>query len=130
MLKQDSGVYACIAEDDVRYNLGEVRRYSLFEGGQMVRQLTPGDTTAHRERVACPPHSVPQPTTSLMPPSTHPPPTPHPHPHQKVKEELMAAMGLNTEAEGSLGAFLRRGYKTSTWFEDSAALEQSKEWRM
>jgi hypothetical protein len=24
MLKQDDGVYACIAEDDVRYNLGEV----------------------------------------------------------------------------------------------------------
>jgi hypothetical protein len=24
MLKQDSGVYACIAEDVVRYNLGEV----------------------------------------------------------------------------------------------------------
>ena len=70
MLKQDNGVYACIAEDAVRYNLGE------------------------------------------------------------VKEELMAAMGLNTEEEGSLAQFLRRGYKTSTWFEDDAALEQSKEWRM
>ena len=70
MIKQDSGVYACIAEDAVRYNLGE------------------------------------------------------------VKEELMAAMGLNTEEAGSVGAFLRRGYKTSTWFEDDAALEQSKEWRM
>jgi hypothetical protein len=41
MLRQDSGEYACIAEDAVRYNLGE------------------------------------------------------------VKEELQAAMGLNTEAEGS-----------------------------
>lgn len=70
MLKQDSGVYACIAEDSVRYNLGE------------------------------------------------------------VKEELMAAMGLNTEEAGSVAAFLRRGYKTSTWFEDDVALEQSKEWRL
>jgi hypothetical protein len=42
----------------------------------------------------------------------------------------MAAMGLNTEEDGSVAAFLRRGYKTSTWFEDDAALEQSKEWRM
>ncbi|KAI8470773.1 MAG: hypothetical protein J3K34DRAFT_419381 [Monoraphidium minutum] len=70
MLKQDSGVYACIAEDTVRYNLGE------------------------------------------------------------VKEELMAAMGLNTEEAGSVGAFLRRGYKVSTWFEDSGALELHKDWRM
>lgn len=70
MLKQDSGVYACIAEDAVRYNLGE------------------------------------------------------------VKEELMAAMGLNTEEAGSVAAFLRRGYKTSTWFEDDVALEQNKDWRM
>jgi hypothetical protein len=70
MLKQDSGDYACIAEDRVRYNLGD------------------------------------------------------------VKEELMAAMGLNTEEVGSAMAFLRRGYKTSTWFEDDAALEQHKDWRM
>jgi hypothetical protein len=42
----------------------------------------------------------------------------------------MAAMGLNTEEAGSVGAFLRRGYKTSTWFEDDGALEKSKEWRM
>ena len=41
----------------------------------------------------------------------------------EVKDELTAAMGLNTEAEGSLAQFLRRGYKTSTWFEDDAALE-------
>eukprot|EP00879_Flechtneria_rotunda_P021558 GHRR01022721.1.p1 GENE.GHRR01022721.1~~GHRR01022721.1.p1 ORF type:complete len:234 (+),score=58.01 GHRR01022721.1:76-777(+) len=70
MLKQDSGEYACIAEDKVRYNLGE------------------------------------------------------------VKEELMAAMGLNTEAAGSTMAFLRRGYKTSTWFEDETELEQHKDWRL
>ncbi|KAF6264893.1 hypothetical protein COO60DRAFT_1481321 [Scenedesmus sp. NREL 46B-D3] len=70
LLKQDSGEYACIAEDGLRYNLGE------------------------------------------------------------VKEELMAAMGLNTEEAGSTMAFLRRGYKTSTWFEDDAELEQHKDWRM
>jgi hypothetical protein len=70
MLKQDSGEYACIAEDKVRYNLGD------------------------------------------------------------VKEELMAAMGLNTEEAGSTMAFLRRGYKTSTWFEDDSNLEQNKDWRM
>lgn len=70
MLKQDSGEYACIAEDLVRYNLGE------------------------------------------------------------VKEELLAAMGLNTEEEGSAMQFLRRGYKNSTWFEDDSELEQSKEWRL
>eukprot|EP00887_Chlorella_sp_A99_P003238 scaffold9.g3238.t1 len=55
MLRQDNGVYACVAEDAARrYNLGE------------------------------------------------------------FKERLMAAMGLDTEAEGSAMAFLRRGYKTST----------------
>ena len=70
LLRQDSGEYACIAEDSVRYNLGE------------------------------------------------------------VKEELMAAMGLNTEEAGSAMAFLRRGYKTSTWFEDEIELEQSREWRL
>lgn len=70
LLKQDNGEYACIAEDQVRYNLGD------------------------------------------------------------VKEELMAAMGLNTEEAGSTMAFLRRGYKTSTWFEDATDLEQHKDWRM
>lgn len=70
LLKQDNGDYACIAEDRVRYNLGD------------------------------------------------------------VKEELMAAMGLNTEEAGSTMAFLRRGYKTSTWFEDDSELEQHKDWRM
>lgn len=29
----------------------------------------------------------------------------------EFKEELMSAMGLNTEGEGSAMAFLRRGYK-------------------
>lgn len=54
MLRQDSGEYACIAEDERRYNLGE------------------------------------------------------------AKEELMAAMGLNTEEEGSAMQFLRRGYRVSS----------------
>lgn len=70
MLRQDNGEYACVAEDRVRYNLGE------------------------------------------------------------VKEELMAAMGLNTEAEGSAMAFLRRGYKTATWFEEDEANEKSRKWRL
>lgn len=53
MLRQDNGEYACIAEDEKRYNLGE------------------------------------------------------------AKEELMSAMGLDTEVEGSAMQFLRRGYKVA-----------------
>lgn len=70
MLKQDSGEYACIAEDKARYDLGE------------------------------------------------------------VKEELTVAMGLATEAEGSLQQVLRRGVKTSTWYEDDYDQEASHEWRL
>ncbi len=33
----------------------------------------------------------------------------------EFKEELMTAMGLNTESEGSAMAFLRRGYKVRAW---------------
>ena len=33
----------------------------------------------------------------------------------EFKEELMNAMGLNTESEGSAMAFLRRGYKVGGW---------------
>lgn len=70
MLRQDNGVYACVAENsERRYGLGE------------------------------------------------------------FKEELMNAMGLNTEAEGSAMAFLRRGYKTSTWWEDDEDKETSSAWR-
>lgn len=70
MLRQDNGVYACVAEDpNRRYGLGE------------------------------------------------------------FKEELMKAMGLNTEEEGSAMAFLRRGYKTSTWWEDDEDKETSTAWR-
>ncbi|KXZ56733.1 hypothetical protein GPECTOR_1g660 [Gonium pectorale] len=48
----------------------------------------------------------------------------------EVKEELTVAMGLATEAEGSTMQFLRRGYKTSTWYEDDYEQEQSHEWRL
>lgn len=70
MIKQDSGEYACIAEQASRYNLGE------------------------------------------------------------VKEELQAALGLNTEAEGSFEQLLRRGVKSSTWWEDDYNLESTHEWRL
>lgn len=70
MLKQDNGEYACIAEDAMRYNLGD------------------------------------------------------------VKEEMLAAMGLNTEEEGSAMQFLRRGYKTSTWWEDDVDKAASTNWQM
>jgi hypothetical protein len=33
----------------------------------------------------------------------------------EAKEEMMLAMGLNTEEEGSAMAFLRRGYKVQPW---------------
>ena len=47
----------------------------------------------------------------------------------EVKEELLDAMGLNTEEEGSALQFLRRGYKTSTWWEDDEDVEKSDSWR-
>ncbi|MEW5301987.1 MAG: hypothetical protein WDW36_004805 [Sanguina aurantia] len=47
-----------------------------------------------------------------------------------LKEELMSAMGINTEEEGSAMSFLRRGFKTSTWFEDDYDLEESHVWRL
>lgn len=48
----------------------------------------------------------------------------------EFKEELTVAMGLATEQEGSTMQFLRRGYKTSTWYEDDYEQEQSHEWRL
>eukprot|EP00798_Chlamydomonas_sp_ICE-L_P008022 gene8022-1252_t len=69
MLRQDSGEYACIAEDTIRPTLGY------------------------------------------------------------VKEEMLAAMGLNTEEEGSTMQTLRRGLKFSTWFEDDADKAVSQNWR-
>ena len=47
----------------------------------------------------------------------------------EAKEEMLAAMGLNTEDEGSSLAFLRRGYKTATWWEEAAEQEASAAWR-
>lgn len=70
MLRQDNGVYACVAED-------ASRRYGLGE----------------------------------------------------FKAELTKAMGLDVEPEGSTMAFLRTGYKTSTWWEDDIELEKSSGWR-
>lgn len=46
-----------------------------------------------------------------------------------VKEQMLAAMGLNTEEQGSAMQFLRRGYKTSTWWEDEASKAISQEWK-
>lgn len=47
-----------------------------------------------------------------------------------LKEELMTAMGINTEEEGSAMFLLRKGFKTSTWFEDDYDLEDSHVWRL
>ena len=46
-----------------------------------------------------------------------------------VKEELANAAGLNMESEGSTMAFLRRGYKRATWWEEDLADEKSNLWR-
>lgn len=46
-----------------------------------------------------------------------------------TKEELMKAMGLDTEDEGSAMRFLRRGYKRSTWWEEDLENEKSRNWR-
>ncbi|BFI25146.1 hypothetical protein MPTK2_1g18310 [Marchantia polymorpha subsp. ruderalis] len=46
----------------------------------------------------------------------------------QTKEELLTSLGLQEE-EGSTLAFLRRGYKTSTWWEDDLELEESSAWR-
>jgi hypothetical protein len=45
---------------------------------------------------------------------------------KQAKEEMMEAMGLNTEEEGSTMAFLRRGYKViRAQFTLSTALSQT-----
>ncbi|MCO5599707.1 hypothetical protein L7F22_053812 [Adiantum nelumboides] len=46
----------------------------------------------------------------------------------QTKEELLTALGLQEE-KGSAMAFLRRGYKNSTWWEDDVEAEKSGEWR-
>ncbi|GJP84739.1 hypothetical protein CLOP_g14798, partial [Closterium sp. NIES-67] len=46
----------------------------------------------------------------------------------EVKEELQRSLGLEDE-EGSTMQFLRRGYKTTTWWEEKSEQEQSTQWR-
>ncbi|KAI3956217.1 hypothetical protein MKW98_008735 [Papaver atlanticum] len=46
----------------------------------------------------------------------------------ETKEELMRVLGLQEE-QGSSLEFLRRGYKSSTWWEDDTDLELSSGWR-
>ena len=46
-----------------------------------------------------------------------------------MKDQLIRAMGLDTETEGSTMQFLRRGYKTTTWWEEDDGLEKSDAWR-
>eukprot|EP00191_Tetraselmis_sp_GSL018_P000570 CAMPEP_0177597688 /NCGR_PEP_ID=MMETSP0419_2-20121207/11862_1 /TAXON_ID=582737 /ORGANISM="Tetraselmis sp., Strain GSL018" /LENGTH=317 /DNA_ID=CAMNT_0019089909 /DNA_START=328 /DNA_END=1281 /DNA_ORIENTATION=- len=47
----------------------------------------------------------------------------------EAKEEMMETMGLNTEEQGSAMAFLRRGYKVATWWEENVAAQVSNNWR-
>ncbi|KAG9442563.1 hypothetical protein H6P81_018417 [Aristolochia fimbriata] len=68
MLKQADGSYACVAESDTRFTLGE------------------------------------------------------------TKEELLRVLGLQEE-QGSSLEFLRRGYKTTTWWEEEVEQEVSSAWR-
>ncbi|CAK8574475.1 unnamed protein product [Lathyrus sativus] len=46
----------------------------------------------------------------------------------EAKEELLRVLGLQEE-EGSSLEFLRRGYKSSTWWEEDFDLEASSAWR-
>ncbi|XP_054795057.1 protein LPA3-like [Prosopis cineraria] len=46
----------------------------------------------------------------------------------EAKEELLRVLGLQEE-EGSSLEFLRKGYKSSTWWEEDAELEVSSAWR-
>lgn len=46
----------------------------------------------------------------------------------ETKEELLRVLGLQEE-EGSSLEFLRRGYKSSTWWEEGVNLESSSAWR-
>ncbi|KAM6602372.1 hypothetical protein CsatA_021981 [Cannabis sativa] len=46
----------------------------------------------------------------------------------ETKEELLRVLGLQEE-QGSSLEFLRRGYKSSTWWEEDVELEASSEWR-
>lgn len=142
MIKQDSGVYACIAEDAVRYNLGEVRmgggggRHAKRHARRRVHSATRRHARRSRARQPTPPRAprarrcAPGCAGAIGYQRRSPLPFTCAPPYLQVKEELQAAMGLNTEAKGSVAALIRSGYKTSTWFEDDTALEQSKEWRL
>ncbi|XP_062089992.1 protein LPA3 [Humulus lupulus] len=46
----------------------------------------------------------------------------------ETKEELLRVLGLQEE-QGSSLEFLRRGYKSSTWWEEDVELEAYSEWR-
>ncbi|XP_050381447.1 protein LPA3 [Argentina anserina] len=46
----------------------------------------------------------------------------------ETKEELLRVLGLKEE-EGSSLEFLRRGYKSATWWEEDVELELSSDWR-
>ncbi|KAH6831513.1 Low PSII Accumulation 3 [Perilla frutescens var. hirtella] len=46
----------------------------------------------------------------------------------ETKEELLRVLGLKEE-EGSSLEFLRRGYKSATWWEEDVETELSSEWR-
>ncbi|KAJ8629308.1 hypothetical protein MRB53_022631 [Persea americana] len=46
----------------------------------------------------------------------------------ETKEELLRVLGLQEE-QGSSLEFLRRGYKTATWWEEDVDLESSSAWR-
>ncbi|XP_077246912.1 low PSII Accumulation 3 isoform X2 [Tasmannia lanceolata] len=46
----------------------------------------------------------------------------------ETKEELLRVLGLQEE-QGSSLEFLRRGYKTATWWEEDVDLELSSAWR-
>ncbi|KAH9620840.1 hypothetical protein KSS87_004704 [Heliosperma pusillum] len=46
----------------------------------------------------------------------------------ETKEELLRVLGLQEE-QGSSLEFLRRGYRTATWWEEDTDLEASSEWR-
>ncbi|KAJ0756185.1 putative protein LOW PSII ACCUMULATION 3 [Helianthus annuus] len=46
----------------------------------------------------------------------------------ETKEELLRVLGLKEE-QGSQLEFLRRGYKTATWWEEDVDLEFSSAWR-
>ncbi|KAL5574462.1 hypothetical protein UlMin_016161 [Ulmus minor] len=46
----------------------------------------------------------------------------------ETKEELLRVLGLQEE-QGSSLEFLRRGYKSATWWEEDVELEASSDWR-